>query len=159
MPIEKPPSTVRSGVDAGSLPQLVVEGGERGVGGVEGLGVGAADLLDHVPVVAGRAGKGERRARRDHVQAAPGVQDVGQAEQVVLVRAAAVVEDEEAGGVAVGRALAVGQLVHGPYNYPVRLAQAHAPLPLPLSSAGPYNHRSPGRVAQWESARFTRERS
>ena len=40
------------------------------------------------------------------------VEHVGEAEQVVLVGAAAVVQDEQAGGVAGRRALAEGQLAH-----------------------------------------------
>ena len=54
--------------DAGALPQLVVEGGELRVGGVEGVGVGIADARHDVPVVAGPARQRQRRARRDDVQ-------------------------------------------------------------------------------------------
>ena len=63
---------------------------------MKGLGVGVADAGNDVPVVARQAGERQRGARRDDVQAAFRVERVGEAEQVVLVGAAAVVEDEQA---------------------------------------------------------------
>ena len=82
--------------DAGVSPKLVVEGGELGEGGVKALRIGVADTGNDVPVVARQAGERQRGARRDDVQAALRVERVGEAEQVVLVGAAAVVEDEQA---------------------------------------------------------------
>ena len=79
------------------------------VGGVERVGVGVADARHDVPVVARPAGDRQRRARRDDVQPPLAVEHVGEAEQVVLVGAAAVVEDEQAVGLAGRRALAVDQ--------------------------------------------------
>jgi hypothetical protein len=63
-------------------------------------------------VVAGPARELQRRARRDDVQPPLRVEHVGEAEQVVLVGAAAVVEDEEAGRLAVGGALAEDEVGH-----------------------------------------------
>ena len=63
-------------------------------------------------MVAGPAGELQRRARRDDVQPPPRVEHVGEAEQVVLVGAAAVVEDEQAGRLAVGGALAEDEVGH-----------------------------------------------
>ena len=84
------------GRDPGALPQLVVEARERRVGGVERVVVGVADARHDVPVVAGPAGQRQRRARRRDVQAPLRVEHVGEREQVVLVGAAAVVEDQQA---------------------------------------------------------------
>ncbi len=74
-----------------------MKAGELGVRGVEGLGVGVADAGHDVPVVAGKAGKRERRAGGDDVEAALRVEHVGQTEQVVLVGSPSVMEDEQAG--------------------------------------------------------------
>ena len=62
--------------------------------------VRVADARHDVPVIARPAGICERRARGDDVQPALGVEHVGEAEQVVLVGAAAVVEDQQPGGLA-----------------------------------------------------------
>ena len=97
------------GRDAGALPQVVVERGERRVRGAEGVRVGVADARHDVPVAARPAGQRQRRARRGHVQPALGIEHVGQRQQVVLVGAAAVVEDEQAGGLPVRRPLAERQ--------------------------------------------------
>ena len=97
------------GADAGSLPELVVEAGQAVEGRVEGVVVGVAHPRNHVPVVARPTRQGQRPARRGHVQAAAGVEHVGQPEQVVLVGAAPVVEHQQAGRVALGGALAKGQ--------------------------------------------------
>src|SRR6185503_11471547 len=48
----------------------------------------------------------------DEVQPPLRVEHVGEAEQIVLVRAAAVMEDDQAGGVAAGQPLAVDQGAH-----------------------------------------------
>ena len=58
-------------------------------------------------MVAGQALEDEWSARSDDVQAALGVERVGETEQVVLVGTTAVVEDEQAVGLARGRAFAV----------------------------------------------------
>ena len=58
-------------------------------------------------MIAGRARQLQRRPRRDDVQPAPRVEHVGEAEQVALVGAAAVMEDEQALGLVGGRALKV----------------------------------------------------
>ena len=67
--------------------------------------VGVADARDDVPVVSASDRQG-CPGRRD-MQPSLGVESIGKAEQVVLVGAAAVVEDEQAGGVARRRSLAV----------------------------------------------------
>jgi hypothetical protein len=89
-----------------------VEVGKRLVRRPERVPVWIADPRDDVPVVAGRAGKSERRARGDDVQALLGVERVRKGKQVELVRAAAVVEHEQAGGIAPGEPLGVGELSH-----------------------------------------------
>ena len=43
------------GADPGARPQLIVELGERPVGGGEGVGIGVADARHQIPVVAGRS--------------------------------------------------------------------------------------------------------
>ena len=92
--------------EAGARPQLVVQGGELGVGGVEGVGVGIADAWHDVPVVARPARQRQWRPRRHHVQPLLRVEHVAERQQVVLVGAAAVVQDEQPGGLTGGRALA-----------------------------------------------------
>ena len=94
---------------SGALPRLVVEAGELGVGGLEGVLVGEADARHDVPVLAGPARDLQRPAGGDDVQPALRVQDVGEPEQVVLVGAAAVVEDEQALGRAVRGTFLVDQ--------------------------------------------------
>src|SRR3954454_14005495 len=96
--------------EPGPRPQRVVEGGERGVGGMEGVGVGVADARHDVPVMPGPAGQRQGRARGHDVQAPPGVEHVAERQQVVLVRPAAVVQDEQPAGLAVGGPLAEQQL-------------------------------------------------
>ena len=59
----------------------------------EGRGVREADLVKRIPVRPARRER-ERTARRDPEQTPPGVEGVQQREQVVLVRAASVEEDE-----------------------------------------------------------------
>ena len=92
--IEKPPKIVCR------APRPVPPTARRGSSasferGVEGVGVGIADARDDVPVVARPARDLQRRARGDDVEPPLGVEHVGEAEQVVLVGAAAVVEDEQ----------------------------------------------------------------
>ena len=89
-----------------------MKGSEPGESGVKRVGVGVADARNDVPVVARQAGQGERRARGDDVQAAPWIERVGEAEQVVLVGATAMVEDEHAVGPAGRRTFAVGERAH-----------------------------------------------
>ena len=91
-----------------------MEGGELPVGGVEGLGVRVADAGDDVPVVA-RAAQPQRRPWSDDVKAADGVEVVSEREQVALVGAAAVVEDEQAGRISLGWPLPVGEGGRGSY--------------------------------------------
>ncbi len=79
---------------------------------MERVVVGVADARHDVPVVAGPARELQRRARGHDVQPPLRVEHVGEAEQVVLVGAAAVVEDDQAGGVAVRRPLAMDELAH-----------------------------------------------
>ena len=115
-----PPNTVCSGVvpvrsraRRGSAASCVVGGAER-------VGSGIADARHDVPVLARPAGDVQRPARRDDVQPPLGVEHVGEAEQVVLVGAAAVVEDEQALGRAGGGALAVDQRLMRPRRLRVR---------------------------------------
>ena len=103
---------MRSGVEAGALPELVVELGERRERRMEGVGIGEAHARNDVPVVAGPAGDRQRRARSDDVQAALRVEHVGEAEQILLVGPAAVVEDQQAVRLAGGRPLAVDESAH-----------------------------------------------
>jgi len=93
------------GRQAGALPELVVERRKLGVCREERVGIGIADTGNHVPVLARPARNRQRAAGCDDVQPLLGVQDVGEAEQVVLVGAATVVQDEEPRGVRCGRAL------------------------------------------------------
>ena len=78
-----------------------MEAGERVVRRLEGVVVREPDARDDVPVLARPARDLQRAARGDDVQPPLRVQDVGEAEQVVLVGAAAVVEDQQALGRAV----------------------------------------------------------
>ena len=103
-----------------------MEAGELGVGRVEGVVVGIADARHDVPVVPGPARQRQRRARRGDVQPPLRVEHVGEAEQVVLVGAAAVVQDEQAGGVARRRALAEDEVAHGAHSVSWG-ARAHGP--------------------------------
>ena len=100
-PCEKPPSTICSGGNGSASSQS-----ERScVARVERVVVREADARDDVPVrAAGR--QRERRARRVAVQALPRIERVEQREEVVLVGAAAVQEDESALRLADRRALA-----------------------------------------------------
>ena len=63
-------------------------------------------------MVPGPARDGERCAGGDDVQAAIRVEDVAEAEQVVVVRAAAMMKNQEPGGVAISQPLAVDQFAH-----------------------------------------------
>ena len=108
-PIEKPPKTVFSGVVPVRSQVSSWKRASCGVGGVERVVVREADARDDVPVLARPARDLQRAARRDDVQPPLRVEHVGEAEQVVLVGAAAVVEDEQALGRAGGGPLAVDQ--------------------------------------------------
>ena len=109
--MEKPPRTVRSEPMPVSCHTSSWKSASSGEGGVKGVGFGVADTGDDIPVVSRQAGERQRCPRRDDVQAAPRVERIGQTEQVVLIGATAVVEDEQAFGLAGGRALAMSQ--HG----------------------------------------------
>ena len=80
------------------------------------------DARDDVPVVAGPAGEPKRRAGRDHVQPALGIEDVAERKQVVLVRAAPVMEHEQALGVAGRGPLEEGELARASSADSVALA-------------------------------------
>ena len=86
--------------------------GELAVRGVERVRIRVADARHDVPVVARPAGQLERRAWGDDVEPLLRVEHVGEAEQVVLVGPAAVMEDEQAGGVSVGRPLTMDEPAH-----------------------------------------------
>ena len=88
-------------------------------------GSGIADARHDVPVVARPARQLQRAARGDDVQPALGVEHVGEAEQVVLVGAAAVVEDQQPVGVAGGRAFFEVE-AHGPDPIRLRRSRIHA---------------------------------
>ena len=107
MPIENPPSTVRDGVSPVRAQSSSWKAASLSVGVVERLGIGEADPRHDVPVEPGPARQLERRARRDDVQAALGIERIGEREQVVLVGAAAVVEHEQTSRLACGEALAI----------------------------------------------------
>ncbi len=85
-----------------------MELGEQPVRGREGPGVRIADAGNDIPVVAGAA-EAQRRARRDDMQPAVGVELVGEREQVALVRAATVMEGEQALRVAASGPLAIAE--------------------------------------------------
>jgi hypothetical protein len=89
-----------------------VQFGQRLERAVKGLGVGVAHARHDVPVMSGPARERQRRTRADHVQAALGIQHVPQAQQIVLVGSAAVMKNEQAGGIAVGRTLAEDERAH-----------------------------------------------
>jgi hypothetical protein len=65
-------------------------------------------------VTARPARERQRSARADHVEAPVRVERVSKTEQVVLVGATSVVEDEQAGRIAVRRALAIDEGAHLP---------------------------------------------
>jgi hypothetical protein len=77
-------------------------------------------------VVAGPALEGQRRARGDDVQPARGVDDVGEAEQVVLVGPAAVMENEQAGRLAVGRTFPEHERAHDRLTAPAQVSSLSA---------------------------------
>ena len=82
-------------------------------GSVKRIRIGISDPRDDVPVVSGPAGDAQRRAGRDHVQTALRVEGIPEAEEIMLVRTAPVVQDQQPGGICGGRPLAVGQGAHG----------------------------------------------
>src|SRR5436305_4198377 len=90
--------------DPSLLPEPVVEIGQGGAGGLEALRIGMADPRHQIPVVAGRSGKLQRRPRRHHLKSLLRIEEVGEADQVALVGAAAVVEDQQSLRVAGGGA-------------------------------------------------------
>lgn len=73
------------------------------------LGIRVADSRSDIPVIPGPARKLERRSWRDDVEPAFRIEHVGEREKVVLVRAAPVMEDEQAGWLALCRTLAERQ--------------------------------------------------
>ena len=81
--------------DARLLPERVVKRRQRAERRVERRRVRIADPRHDVPVVARPARKLERRAGRDDMQPACRIQYVREREQVALVGATAVVEDEQ----------------------------------------------------------------
>ena len=103
-PCEKPPRIVRSGRDPVLGEHVVEPGRELRIGGLERLGVGIADPPDDVPVRAARRQR-QRAARGRPEQAPLGVEHVKEREQVPLVGAAPVKEDERSLGVRRGRAV------------------------------------------------------
>jgi hypothetical protein len=86
-----------------------VKRGQLSVRGLEGIRVRVADPRDDVPVVSRPAGQLKGRAWSDNVQPALGIKRIGEPEEVVLVGAASMVEDEQAGRIAGGEALAGDQ--------------------------------------------------
>ena len=81
--------------DPGSLPGPIVEIGERPPRRFEALRIRIADPRNGVPVAARPSRQPQRPARGDDVEAALRVENLGQADQIVLVGAAAVVEQEQ----------------------------------------------------------------
>ncbi len=65
-------------------------------------------------MVTGLTGQLQRRARRDDVQAAPRIEYIGQAEQIPLVGAAAVMKHEQPDRTPARRPLAVCEPGHAP---------------------------------------------
>ena len=86
--------------------------GQRSPRRLEGLAVGVTDPRHQVPVIAGRARQAQRRPRRHHPQPPLGVEVVGEADQVALVGAAAVVEDQQPLGVSPARPFELEELGH-----------------------------------------------
>ena len=111
-PCEKPPSTVRSGGISG-LGGEVVEPARRERERLgERAGIRVADLLDGVPVrAAGR--KVQWAARRHAEHSSLGVEQIEQREEVALVGAAAVEEDEQPFRVGGRRSGQVAERVRG----------------------------------------------
>ena len=84
------------------------------------------------------AGKGEGRARRHDVLALFRVEHVREWEQVELVGAAAMVEDEQAGCVTVGEALAIEELCHSlDGGMPARLSMRRRSTTICVSTSLP----------------------
>jgi hypothetical protein len=75
-----------------------VESGKRRIAGAEGLEIGIADPPHDVPVVAGRPWEPQRRPWRYDLQPPLRVERVGEPEEISLVRATAVVQNEQPGG-------------------------------------------------------------
>ena len=109
----------REAADDGAVPaeaalgeEAVEEPGERLVGRRERLRVRVADARHQVPVAPARRHVRQRRAGSDADEPPLGIELVEEAEEVVLVGAAPVVEDEGALWVALGLADSVDQLAH-----------------------------------------------
>ena len=92
-----------------------MEDGQLATSGVERRGVGEADTRHEVPVATGLARQRERCARRDDVEPSQRIECLPQPEQIVLVGAASVVENEQSDGLAVGCPLAKTERRHGPH--------------------------------------------
>ena len=116
-PCENPPSTMRSHGTPNVVRDGVEERAERVVARVERVVVGVADARHDVPVPPARR-ELQRPARRDADEPPVGVEHVEERQQVVLVGAAAVQQDERARRLARGGPDDVGQ--------GVRQAGAHA---------------------------------
>ena len=67
---------------------------QLGVCAPERVRIGVADARDDIPVLSGEARNRQRPSGGDDMQATLRVEHVGQTEQVLLVRAAAMVEDQ-----------------------------------------------------------------
>ena len=76
---------------------------------LERVGIRVADPRHDIPVVPRPARKLERRSGRDDVEPALRIEHVGEREQIVLVGAAPVMEDEQAGRLALRRSLSKRQ--------------------------------------------------
>lgn len=97
------------GLDPGLVPEPVVQLGESGAGGMKGVVVGITNPRYQIPVIAGRTGEHKWPTRSDHMQPLPWIECVGEAEQVSLVRSAAMVEYQEAIWISVRRSLCLDQ--------------------------------------------------
>ena len=125
---------------SGALPEGIVEVRERRVGGSESVRIRISDPRHRVPVTTGPARHGERASGGDHVEPAGGVERVGEPDQVVLVGAPAVVQDEQPLGSAGGGSFVEVEAHHTTIAAPTGRRQ------LPGRLRGPCSGRALGRV-------------
>ena len=159
-PWENPPRTVRSGPTPVRSRRSSWKAASPRYAAPEGVTVRIADARDDVPVVTRPAGSSKRSPRSDDVQPPARVENVAEREQVELVRAAAVVQDEEPGRIALGRTLAEGQSHPWDSADESRTARRSTSFPSTLSERGRPSHPPSGarrRLQAQKLAAFRRQ--
>lgn len=100
------------GLDPGFPPEPVVKLGEGAASSMKSVVIGVADPGNPIPVIAGRPGKRQRCAGREHMQPPLRIERVGETEQIPLVRPTTVMENQESFRVPAGRSLRLDQRRH-----------------------------------------------